>query len=116
MVFDGGQFEKQGTSGRLVVKATGILSTRPRDWWIDGEDIANHPNWSGAASFCRPPKPKASGERWQPGDVDVIRELLHPVALHWWDTKSAEMKAKAVPLARRGRKKLPQHLTSYMAS
>ena len=65
----------------------------PPDMWIDGDDIANDPGWSGAAPF-NPNKPKnrTNGEVWLPGDAQVLRDLLHPVARLWLDTRSAELR------------------------
>jgi len=99
--------------GGLVTYAETVTWSLPRDQWIPGRHIFDHPNYPSRGRFVRL---RRNGERLNVSEMDVVRDLLHDGYLKWWDMVSAETKARAIPLGRRGRKKLPHHPRLYVVS
>lgn len=125
MVFDGRwSTERERVGAKPVLYGVGTVCPLLRGMWISGDDIANHGGWSGARPFNPDPKkPKrgTNGECWLPGDVQVLRDLLDPMARAWLDLASAKLAATGMtvkvspttlkPLKPvRGRRNPPQYL------
>jgi hypothetical protein len=68
----------------------GTLWGFPVEYQLDGARIKFDPRWNGRAPFGKKAQFR-SGESLRPNEVDVLRDLLHPMVWDWCHILSREI-------------------------